>query len=62
VTPEIPDEVKRTFSKMDWNKIAKLDWTVEDWTDWYHCIGFALFKILRRHQLSKQPAEMDYQI
>jgi hypothetical protein len=57
---EIPDSAIDQFPKMDWRSIGKLDWTVDDWTDWYHCIAFALWKIDRRH--SKLPPVIDYQI
>lgn len=33
---EIPDNQIALFPKMDWAAIGKLDWTVDDWTDFYH--------------------------
>lgn len=61
MTPEIPAEVKKEFPKLNWRIIGKLDWTVEDWTDFYHCIGFALWKINRRHKKQEKPV-IDFQI
>lgn len=62
MTPEIPAEAKKQFSALDWRKIAKLEWTVEDWTDYYNGISFALWKILRRHRKKVVLDEIDYQI
>ena len=62
MTPEIPQHIKLMFPELEWKKIGALDWTVEDWEDWYHCISFALFKIKRRHERDKQPPAIDFQI
>lgn len=61
MTPEIPEQVKKEFSKLDWNRIARLEWTVEDWTDYYHGIAFALWKIAKRHRKPEAPV-IDFQI
>ena len=62
MSPESPQKIKDEMSKQDWRLIAGLEWSVEDWTDYYHGVGFALWKIARRH--SKKPADpvIDYQI
>lgn len=61
IAPQIPAEVKKEFSKLDWRRIAQLEWTVEDWKDYYQGISFALWKINRRHRNPVEPV-IDYQI
>lgn len=47
-----------------WEYVRKMkeEWTEEDWADFYHGIGFGLFKISQRHKRTKQPPAIDYQI
>jgi hypothetical protein len=59
---EFPEAVKKQFSKQDWRKIASLEWSKDDWADFYHCISFALWRIARRHAREKLPKALDYQI
>ena len=58
--PHIPVEATQLLPYKEWGRVARLEWSVEDWKDYYHGISFALFKIARRHD--KKPAELDYQI
>lgn len=46
-----------------WEFVRKMreEWTEQDWQDFYEGIAFAFFKIQRRHEHKKKPAE-DYQI
>ena len=61
ILPEIPAQVRKEFSKQDWKRIASLEWTVEDWVDYYEGISFALWKIAQRHSRRKEPV-IDFQI
>lgn len=59
--PQIPARVKKEFSKLDWQRIASLEWTEQDWCDYYEGISFALWKIAQRHKRTVEPV-IDFQI
>ncbi len=62
ILPEIPEQVKKEFSKQNWKMIASLEWTCEDWVDYYEGISFALWKIARRHRSKPKEPAIDFQI
>ncbi len=59
--PQIPEEAKHYFRDCDLKKFNAIVWDFEDWKIFYECIGFAMFKIMRRNR-TKQTQEIDYQI
>jgi hypothetical protein len=53
----------RDFLTADrWHTAVEQEWDEQDWADFYHCIGFGLWKIAQRHKLQKNPPAIDFQI
>lgn len=58
---EIPEQAKHFFRDHDHEAFKKIEWDVEDWKIWYECLGFAIWRIMRRKR-GKPPEEIDFQI
>ena len=50
----IPEEAKSAFRDVDRRKFAAIEWDEEDWRILYHCLGFAIWLILRRKRKLKE--------